>query len=436
LKKRTKKLLSVGARDPIRIGLRTPFAKVSWFLFSTKNTSFLLENSKLSEPGAYRRTPLLIVHRERATRKDIYGSIDDAVVLQGQLMRGDTTSGTVLVVMHPVGSPAYLPIFAQLARAGHHILACGTRYWNGDASLQMENVLVDLAACVRHAREKLGYAKVVLLGWSGGGSIMAGYQAEAERRVITQSAAGEETPLTSTDLIRADALMLVASHRSRHHLLTGQLDASILDERDSETRAAALNLYDPENPAQPPYEPHFVHTYRAAQIARNRRISAEVKERLHALRRRGRAHDEHCFLVQGTMADPRWLDATLEPNGRRVNQTYLGDPRIVNESPVALGRYTCLRSWLSQWSYDDAQVDSVDAAPRITVPSLIVTAGADDACPVSHTDAIFAALGSADKQSRTIEGASHYFSGPEGKTHLTVASGLMTDWLQQRGFVA
>ncbi len=389
----------------------------------------------MSSTGAYRRTPLLIVHREKAIRKDIYGSIDDAVVLQGQLMRGEAPSTTVLVVMHPVGSPAYLPIFAQLAREGHHILACGTRYWNGDASLQMENVLIDLAACVRHAREKLGYAKIVLLGWSGGGSIMAGYQAEAERRVITQTAAGEETPLATTDLIRADALMLVASHRSRHHLLTGQLDASILDERNPDVRAHALNLYDPENPAQPPYDAAFVETYRAAQIARSRRITADVKERLHALRRRGRPHDEHCFLVAGTMADPRWLDADLEPNGRRVNQTYLGEPRIVNDSPVALGRYTCLRSWLSQWSYDDAQVDSVDAAPRITVPSLIVTAGADDACPVSHTDAIFSALGSSDKQACTIEGASHYFSGPDGKLHLAAASAIMTDWLQQRGFV-
>jgi dienelactone hydrolase len=69
------------------------------------------------------------------------------------------------------------------------------------------------------------------------------------------------------------------------------------------------------------------------------------------------------------------------------------------------------------------------------VPSLIVTAGADDACPVSHTEAIFSALGSADKQARTIEGASHYFSGPDGKLHLAAASALMTDWLQMRGFV-
>ena len=383
----------------------------------------------------YTRTPYLVVHRERQVRKDIYGSIDDMIVLQGQIMRGERPSRTALVVMHPVGAPAYLPIFAQMARAGHHILACASRYWNGDAALQMESVLLDLAAVVRDAREKQGYEKVVLLGWSGGGSIMAGFQAEAQARRITHTAAGEETPLADTPLVAADALMLVASHRSRHHLLTGQLDASIADEAAPDRRDAALNLYDAENPAQPPYDAEFIERYRAAQLARNRRITAWARERLAALAKAGRAHEEHCFVVQGTMADPRWLDPAIDPNDRRPGWTYLGDPRIVNDGPVALGRYTCLRSWLSQWSIDDAQVDSVDAGARITVPSLIVTASADDACPPSHTDAMFAALAAADKQQVTIDGANHYFSGPDARTHLDAAARTMTDWLGARGFV-
>ena len=46
--------------------------------------------------------------------------------------------------MHPIGSPAYLPMFSGLARAGFHVIACATRYSTGDAALQMENVLLDL----------------------------------------------------------------------------------------------------------------------------------------------------------------------------------------------------------------------------------------------------------------------------------------------------
>ena len=386
----------------------------------------------MAEPVRYARTPYLIVNREDRARKDVYGAIDDAVVLQAQLIRGDSPSDTVLIVMHPIGAPAYLPVFAQLARAGHHIIACASRYSSGDAPLEMENVVLDLGACVRDAKERLGYKTVALLGWSGGGSLMAGYQAEAEKPAIQRTAAGEETPLAGARLIPGDAIMLVASHRSRHRLLTGQIDPSVLDETDPENRDRALDIYDPENPAQPPYAQAFVERYRAAQIARNRKISAWAKDRLASLKTKGREHDEFCFVTHRTMADLRWVDPTVDPNQRRPNWTYLGDPRIVNESASALARFSSLRGWLSQWSYDDAQFDSVVAGPRISVPGMVITAGADDACPPEHTDLMFGALGSRDKTRVTIDQANHYFTGADGKSHLSEAVGVISRWLAER----
>lgn len=388
----------------------------------------------MSEAVRYSRKPYLIVHREDRVRKDVYGSIDDAVVLQAQLMRGEAPSKTVLIAMHPIGAPAYLPIFPQLARAGHHVIACASRYSNGDAALEMENVVLDLAACVRDARERLEYENVVLIGWSGGGSLMAGFQAEAQKPLIKATASGEPTPLTDAKLLAGDALVLVASHRSRHHLLTGQLDASIIDELNPDKKDRALDLYDAANPAQPPYTKAFLAAYRDAQLRRNRRITSWAKEKLDSLKAAGRPDDEYCLVVHGTMADPRWIDPTVDPNGRRPNWTYLGDPRVVNNSAAGLGRYTSLRSWLSQWSFDDAQFDSVDAGPRITVPSLVVTASADDACPPAHTDAMFDALGAKDKEKHQIDAANHYFSGPDGRSQLGEAVELISTWLEKRGF--
>jgi dienelactone hydrolase len=384
---------------------------------------------------AYTRTPYLIVHREQQARKDVYGSVDDAVVLQAQLLRGEAPSRTAVLAMHPIGSPGYLPMFSNLARGGHHVVACATRYPNGDAALQMENVLLDLAACVRDARERLGYERIVLVGWSGGGSVMATYQAEAERRTITQTAAGEPTPLADAALPPADGLLLIATHRSRHHLLTDLLDASIADELDPDKRERDLDLYDPANPNQPPYAADFLDTYRAAQRARNERITTWALERLAELRATGREQEERCFLVHGTMADPRWLDAAVDPNDRRPGWSYLGDPRVANNSAAALGRYTTTRSWLSQWSLTHAQVDAVDAGPRITVPALLMTASADDACPPSHADAIFGALGSSDKERGEVVGANHYFSGPGGRQHLAEAGAMIDSWMAARDLV-
>jgi pimeloyl-ACP methyl ester carboxylesterase len=379
----------------------------------------------------YKRTPYLVVQRDGGQRKDIYGSIGDAVVLHAQLMRGQASSTTAIVAMHPIGSPGYLPMFSGLARQDFHVIASDTRYSNGDAALQMENVLLDLGAVVRDAKERLGYERVILAGWSGGGSLMMGYQAEAEQPRVKQTAAGEYTPLADTKLIPADGVMILAAHRSRHHLLTDFLDASITDESRPDERVRELNLYDPLNLSQPPYPAGFVTAYRGAQLARNRRITAYAKQRLDDLRTAGRENEEHCFIVHGTMADPRWLDVSVDPNDREPG-SYLGDPRLVNDGPSALARYTTTRSWLSQWSFDNAQVDAVEAAGRVSVPVLIMENSRDNACPPAHPRSIFAALPHEDKQYRVIEGANHYFSGQ--REHLQAAADAIAAWMTAHAF--
>ncbi|WP_142064310.1 alpha/beta hydrolase [Pseudarthrobacter sp. B4EP4b] len=379
-------------------------------------------------PTRYTRTPYLIVSRDLGPRKEIYGSIGDAVVLQAQLLRGDEPSTTVVIGMHPVGSPGYLPAFSQLARAGHHVIACATRYSMGDAALQMENALLDLAACVRDAKERLGYERVILAGWSGGGALMAGYQAEAEKRVITRTAAGEETALAETELIPGDALAVLAAHRSRHHLLTDFLDPSILDEDRPDEREPELNIYDARNPNQPPYTDEYIQRYRAAQHERNNRITERALSRLSALRSTGRGVEDHCFVVHGTMADLRWLDPAVDPNDRIAGHSYLGDPRIANESTAGLARFTTTRGWLSQWSMQHAQVDAVDSADRITVPVLVIVNSADDACPPSHPHDFFAGIQHDRKELHTIDGANHYFSGGDSRQHLDVAADLFGSW--------
>jgi hypothetical protein len=80
-----------------------------------------------------------------------------------------------------------------------------------------------------------------------------------------------------------------------------------------------LDLYDPGNPNQPPYSEEFLARYREAQIRRNRRITAWVKDKLAELKANGRPDSdvaEFCFVVHGTMADPRWLDPSVDPNER------------------------------------------------------------------------------------------------------------------------
>src|SRR3546814_11616242 len=140
------------------------------------------------------------------------------------------------------------------------------------------------------------------------------------------------------------------------------LDYPIIEESDPDHRHRELVLYDPHNPNPPPYSAAFLALYRAAQVAPNRRITAWVKDKLAALRAAGREHEEFAFVVHGTMADPRFIDPAVDPNDRPPGQCFLGDPKTVNMGPVGLARFCTLRSWLSQWSYNDRHSDGVRAS--------------------------------------------------------------------------
>ena len=383
----------------------------------------------------YDRIPYLIAYRNDSGVRDVYGGLSELVVLESQLLRPrDHPSDTVLVFMHPIGGGAYLPMMNALARAGHHVIYCNSRFRGTDSALLMEKVVEDLGEAIKDAKNRLGYPKVVLAGWSGGGSLSAFYQQQAQHPTITAAPSGDGPDLTRLGLIPADALLLLAAHISRHGTLTEWLDASIVDESDPDNRDRELDLYDPDNPNQPPYTAEFLDRYRAAQIARNRRITARVKDKLAALAAAGRPDEEFAFVVHGTMADPRWLDATVDPNDRAPGSCYLGDPRVVNNGPFGLARFCTLRSWLSQWSYDDANGDALTAGPDIAVPTLVIGNLADDACTPSHTRRLFEAIGHPDKELHEIPGANHYYAGADQREPLARAVAICTDWLARRGF--
>jgi len=381
----------------------------------------------MSESFEYERRPLLVVFSERSAFKETYGGEIDRIALQVHWLKPARPSKTVLVFMHPVGGQAYLPMINAFVKAGCHVLVADSRYRGTDSALIMEKVALDLGAVVREARERLGYERVVLAGWSGGGSLSLFYQAEAEDPSVTATPAGDGPDLTAAGLTPADAVLLLAAHRSRHETLTEWMDASILDESDPGRRARELDLYDPEAPNQPPYDRGFVAVYRQAQIARNRRITATVRQRLEDLRTRGRDRDEFAFVVHGTMADPRWLDPTLDPNDRKPGWCYLGDPRVVNMSPVGLARFCTLRSWLSQWSYDDAHADGLRSAARIDVPVLVISNSADDACTPDQAQSLFDAVKHDRKALHEVKGANHYYFGQPDKAQEAVR--LCTAWL-------
>jgi dienelactone hydrolase len=365
------------------------------------------------------RTPLVLRFKDNPKFVETYGfhGSQGMTLLEGQLLRQPgSRSGTLYFFMHPSTTMNLLPMPMALAEAGRHVLCAASRYPKNDSALIMEKVALDMGAWVRWARETGGYERVILVGWSGGGSLSLFYQGQAEAPSITQTPAGDPVDLVAAKLPPADGVIFIAAHLSRAETLTEWMDPSVMNEVDPDARNARLDIYASDALVKPPFDPAFVAEFRAAQIARNRKITAWCQEGLQRLKRGQTGELERAFVVHRTMCDPRWIDATVEPNDRKPNWCYLGDPRVANAGPAGLARYSSLRSFLSQWSFDLSQAKGPANAARVkSVPVLQIDNSADDAVPASHAPAIRQALATKDKELVSIKGATHYYVGQPDK---------------------
>jgi pimeloyl-ACP methyl ester carboxylesterase len=382
------------------------------------------------------RFPVIVQFEDNSSFTETYGFVGSqgSVFLEGQLiLPREVNSETIFLFMHPATTLNLMPYPAGLARAGCHVLCCGSRYAKNDTPLIMEKVVVDLGAYMRYAKEDLGYKHVVLMGWSGGGSLTLLYQSQALNPTITQTPAGDPVDLTGAGLQPADLVVFIAAHIGRAKILTEWIDPSVNDEMNPARRDAELDIYDPDNSNQAPYDPAWVAKFRAAQLARVQRITARVEGTLAELKALDGAEKERPFITHRTMADPRHFDTTIEPNGRKAGWCYLGDPATVNVGPVGLARFSTLRGWMSQWS-EKSNADGLACAARIDTPLLLVENQADDATPPSHTRQIFEVAGSPDKVMHVIDGATHYYK--EQPEKLVEAVACVTDWVREKGMIA
>jgi pimeloyl-ACP methyl ester carboxylesterase len=311
-----------------------------------------------------------------------------------------------LVLIHPVNNFMNHYLVSPLAARGAAVLAVNTRYAGNETFLILERAMLDLGAAIRFLRAQ-GYERICLIGNSGGAALSALYQAEAESKTITHLADGRPINFTPADIPPIDRLVLLAAHPGRSKVLTTRLDASVIDERDVYATDPDLDVFSPAIPK--PFESEFVARVRAAQIARNRRISAWCQARLREFRRPDARTpiSDQIFTVYRTMADPRFTDLALEPNGRALGTALESDAAISNYGVNATAAVTTLTSWLSQWSLDHSVGDGPRCLSRISTPTLSINLLADEIVYPSDAEEWRRAAPSTI-QTHDIPGVGHY----------------------------
>jgi hypothetical protein len=314
-------------------------------------------------------------------------------------------------------------IAPYFARRGFGFLGWNTRYRGAEDQFMLEHALIDIGVGVRWLREEAGAEVVVILGNSGGGSLMGAYQAEATTPTLFDGLKGAGRDALQS-LAGADLYISLNAHLGRPDVLTSWLDASVVDEADPTKTDPALDPFNKDN--GPPYSADFITRYRAAQRARNQRITDWAKAELARVNAAG--YPDILFPLYRTWADLRFMDPAIDPSDRPCPGCYRGDPPTANRMP-GLGRANSLRTWLSMWSLSDSKCNGAEQLARFALPSLVVQSTADMGVFPSDARGMFQAIAATDKQLEMVPGA-HYFEDSE--THREGAADLMAGWINAR----
>lgn len=314
------------------------------------------------------------------------------------------------------------PYFAE---RGFGFLGWNTRFRGAEDQFILEHALIDIGVGVRWLKEEAGVETIVLFGNSGGGSLMAAYQAEAATGALAAQTEDKAVREALSNLIPGDLYISVNAHAGRPQVITDWMDAAVVDETDPTKTDPELDIYNPKN--GPPYSAEFLERYRAAQRARNQRITDYAKAELARLNAAGIA--DRVFPLFRFWGDPRCMDPAIEPSDRKPQSCYAGYPPVANLNPIGIARANTLKTWLSMWSLETSKCQGEEPLKTFTLPSLVVQGTADTGVFPNDARRIYDAVGSTDKTLELIPGA-HYFE--DSQEERVNAINLMTRWLEAR----
>ena len=356
----------------------------------------------------------------------------DRALVRGVLWRspvGVPEKKTAVILSHPRGDFSVHYACPLLAAAGYATFGFGTRYQNNDTDCLHEACVTDVLAAANEMRAR-GYEQVVLLGNSGGGSLMA----------LAQKEHG-----------CGDGFLAIAAHPGEGVFMGHVIDPSVADESDPFSTVPELDMYNPDNGWKPwpnpvEYDRTWLARYRVAQMERIARIDAIAKASIadaEDTRTRGlnvdrsdpawREHRRRAVFTKylvtyRTLADPAYLDLSIEPDQRPLGSLFaFPDPFEANYGRGGLARTMTARGWLSTWSALSSQAKLAETMPFVKVPTMIVHPTADTEIRVREALEIRDASGAADLAYLEMKGALHYLEGSRLEAMDAVAS-----WLNAR----
>lgn len=350
----------------------------------------------------------------------------DGAAINGLLYAGGEAK-IVFCIMHPREFLASHYLVPALAGAGFAVWTQTSRAVGQDLRLEHELALLDAAAGIAFLRAQ-GFAKIILIGNSGGASLYGFYNQQSlldGANRIERTPGGRAVALAQASMPVADGIIFVSPHPGQGQILLRCIDPAVVDEERPLESDPALDFLNPENGFHPgpdgsQYEDPFVARHRAGQHARVERLDRRAKEliaeRMAARKRAktsGSLDDARAGAFSGlltiwrTDADLRCWDLALDPSDRALGSVWGKDPFTTNYGVPGFGRLCTPEAWLSTWSGLTSNANLFVTAASIAQPCLQVEYSGDNTVFPSDGDAVFAAIATSDKRRARFRGDHH-----------------------------
>jgi pimeloyl-ACP methyl ester carboxylesterase len=371
---------------------------------------------------------------------------NDSEGLLYEPMRAGANARIALVYSHPDGNTFDRPIGREMASRGYRVLM--VNYRGSDDT--PEAYAPSISRGVTYVRTLPGVERVVIVGHSGGGHLVAFYQNVAEHGPAACQGREKLYPCRGDELMglaKPDGIVLLDPTLGAFHQMSA-VDPAV----GGKVRTPALDMFAAANGFDPAgkrahYSPEFARRFYAAQAARNARIVDNALARLSAIERgSGEFKDDEPIVIPGMgvnaagarlyQPDTTFVAHTKKPHlllkadgseaevlVRSVRapaaQLALGSLRVMSQD-------TTVRRFLANsairtapgFAITDDDIVGVDWASAMTstpanaegisVPALLMTMSCHYL--VVPGEIIFEHLGSKDKTYASVEGAAHVFT--------------------------
>jgi pimeloyl-ACP methyl ester carboxylesterase len=198
-----------------------------------------------------------------------------------------------IIVMHRTSNYLIHRACTELSRRGFLMLCMNSRYENNEPAVDFEKLPLDVKRGVEFLRKQAGITKVVLFGHSGGGPIMALYQAVAEKGIAYCQDANKLTRCGDdlAGLPPVDGIVFTDAHPGNAINLLRGINPSVANENnppDAPSVAAldpfsAANGFNPNGPSN--YSAEFQDRYFRAQATRMNRLIESARDKLDRMTR-------------------------------------------------------------------------------------------------------------------------------------------------------